>query len=68
MGGGDAVGECGRLAVTAVLSSAGIVADAGNGFLGIALLTLSLLDRGETAFAGCCGAASSPSRGESRWT
>ncbi len=56
-----AAGADGTPPVTAAGSSPGTLADTGKGFLGIALLTLSLLDRGETAFSGLCGAANSPS-------
>jgi hypothetical protein len=51
----------------AALSDSSVLADMGNGFLGIMLLALSLLDRGEIASSGRCGAASKPSCGASRW-
>jgi len=42
------------------------VLEAGNGFLGMVLLALSPLDRGETTCWGCCGATKRSSSGESR--
>lgn len=53
--------------VVALASGIDALLEGGNGFLGMVLLALSLLDRGEAALPKCCGTVRSASSGESRW-
>ena len=64
----NADGGCLADASETLLSTFGTLADAGSGFLGMTLLALSTLDRGDATFSGRRGAARASSPGRSRWT